>query len=542
MKEFRKYFSGLERDFGFCNVNNGYHDPQTNKLKFDPGDYGWSKRNISDQDYQDHLDGKRAIGIQACDDKGMASFGAIDIDPSDYSSFDIHHYLKVIQDKDLPVIPIKSKSNGLHIYVFTAEKVPATLIREFLQNLLFLFGLSSKTEIFPKQTQLGMNQDNVRTSGSFINLPYFKKTERKALLPDGTELEFEDFINVVKDNLQTQESLKEVSNKKVKEILTGGPEDLLDGPPCLQMICKQVQESGNKLKDERDRFLFNYMVFAKKKFKDEWGKKVLNAARDFIKYDEVWGDDKVNQKIKSWSKDTAGHTCHDIPISSYCAKGTCLRRKYGIGSHRESSWPQISGLIKICYRPDPEYFFNVELSDSKVVQIHAKHIKKISEMKEMRALIADQTSIFPPIIKNNEYQPILDALWATKEDIKPPAGTNPIEMLKKYLEDYVNGPEATTYASFKSGAVLKDEEHYYFDYDKFYEEIKRNEWTKDRPRTATLIKSHFKAEFGFQKRFPKGESEKSFPPVRCIKMPADDLMKEEIPDEKIEIEDKQNIV
>ena len=99
MKEFRKYFGGLERDFGFCNVNNGYHDPQTNKLKFDPGDYGWSKRNISDQDYQDHLDGKRAIGIQACDDKVMASFGAIDIDPSDYSSFDIHHYLKVIQEK-----------------------------------------------------------------------------------------------------------------------------------------------------------------------------------------------------------------------------------------------------------------------------------------------------------------------------------------------------------------------------------------------------------------------------------------------------------
>jgi hypothetical protein len=98
---------------------------------------------------------------------------------------------------------------------------------------------------------------------TYLILTYFKKTERKALLPDGKELEFEDFINVVKDNLQTKESLKEVSNKKVKEILTGGPEDLLDGPPCLQMICKQVQESGNKLKDERDRFLFNYMVFVK---------------------------------------------------------------------------------------------------------------------------------------------------------------------------------------------------------------------------------------------------------------------------------------
>ena len=53
MKDFRKYFSGLERDYGFCNVENGYHDPQTNKLKFDPGDYGWSKRTITDKDYQE---------------------------------------------------------------------------------------------------------------------------------------------------------------------------------------------------------------------------------------------------------------------------------------------------------------------------------------------------------------------------------------------------------------------------------------------------------------------------------------------------------
>ena len=88
--------------------------------------------------------------------------------------------------------------------------------------------------------------------------------------------------------------------KKVKEILTGGPEDLLDGPPCLQMICKQVQESGIKLKDERDRFLFNYMVFVKKKHKDDWKTKLLDAARDFIKYDQTWGDEKVKQKIKAY--------------------------------------------------------------------------------------------------------------------------------------------------------------------------------------------------------------------------------------------------
>ena len=231
------------------------------------------------------------------------------MDPNNYSDFNIGKFLQIIDKKDLPVIPIKSKSGGLHIYIFTKEKVPATLIREVLQNLLFLFGLSSKTEIYPKQTKLGKNQNGEKTVGSFINLPYFKKVERVALKADGSEIKYEDFLNVVNANLQTQKSLKELINEKVNDELTGGPEDLIDGPPCLQVICKQVKESGNKLKDERDRFLFNYMVFCKKKYPETWDKKVLAAARDYILYDEIWGDEKVKEKIKFWKNDTAGHTC-----------------------------------------------------------------------------------------------------------------------------------------------------------------------------------------------------------------------------------------
>ena len=33
MEEFKKYFTGLTRDFGFCNVENGYIDENTGKLK-----------------------------------------------------------------------------------------------------------------------------------------------------------------------------------------------------------------------------------------------------------------------------------------------------------------------------------------------------------------------------------------------------------------------------------------------------------------------------------------------------------------------------
>jgi hypothetical protein len=387
-----------------------------------------------------------------------------------------------------------------------------------------------------------MNQNNEKTSGSFINLPYYKSIERRAYKPDGSKMELAEFIKVVGLNLQTKSSLKDISVKKINEIITGGPEEFNDGPPCLQMICKEIEESGKKLKDERDRFLYNYMVFAKKKFAEVWEKKVLEAARKYIEYDDVWGDNKVNEKIKYWKNETKGFKCSDLPISSYCAKGTCLRRKFGVGSHRSTTWPELSGLIRINYKPEPEFMVNVNLESGKVKQVHAKHIKKIAEMKEMRALIAEQTSVFPPIIKNQEYQIILDGLWANMENLKPVAGTNPIDMLKKYIIDYVNGPQATTFAAFKSGAVLKDEEFYYFDYDKFYDEIRRNEWNKDRSRTGTMIKQFFKGDFDCQKRFPKKESEKSFPPLRVLKLPLTDLEKEEIPDEKIKIEDKENIV
>jgi len=39
----------------------------------------------------------------------------------------------------------------------------------------------------------------------------------------------------------------------------------------LQILTK------NKLRDGRDRFLYNYMVFAKKKYPDDWEKMVIAA-------------------------------------------------------------------------------------------------------------------------------------------------------------------------------------------------------------------------------------------------------------------------
>ena len=232
-KEFKKYFTGLTRNFGFCNISNGYTDPETGKIRFRAGDYGWSGKPITDADYQQHLDGTKSIGIQPCNDNDLARFGAIDIDPKVYKDLNIKFYLDTIQEKELPLIPVKSKSGGLHLYLFTKELIKAKEIKDFLEQVLFLFKLPITTEIFPKQTKLGSNTDGDKINGNFINLPYFGKNERVALDPSGKEISFALFLNCIQLNTQTSEQLKNISNGLIQKVLTGGADEFKDGPPCL---------------------------------------------------------------------------------------------------------------------------------------------------------------------------------------------------------------------------------------------------------------------------------------------------------------------
>ena len=68
-----------------------------------------------------------------------ARFGVIDVDPKNYEDFDKKFFIDIIQNYKLPLIPILSKSGGLHLYLFMNNFIPAALIKSFLSNLLPLF-------------------------------------------------------------------------------------------------------------------------------------------------------------------------------------------------------------------------------------------------------------------------------------------------------------------------------------------------------------------------------------------------------------------
>ena len=548
MQEFIKNFTGLERNYGFCNISNGYEDPDTGKIKFKNGDYGWSGKPITELDYKQHLDGTKSIGIQPCNDNDLARFGAIDIDPKIYKDLDVKYYLDIIQEKELPLIPIKSKSGGLHLYLFTKELVRAKIIKDFLEDVLFLFKLPINTEIFPKQTKLGSDTNGNKVNGNFINLPYFGKKERVAIDPSGKEIPFDLFLQCVELNKVDSKQIKELSNNLIQKALNGGAEEFKDGPPCLEILSK------NKMKDGRDRFLYNYMVFSKKKYSDDWKNKVLQAGRNYFEFNQTWTDDHIKMKIKNWEKQEKGHTCSDELLSPVCVKSECVKRKFGIISDKKIDWPLMTNLIKVDFKPDPEYYLTVENKKGDSVSVHAKDVNKLKDQKELRGLIMAQADIFPPPIKAMDFHAMINALLDTQDTVQPAPGTRPMEILKKLIKEHINGPQATTHNSFLSGNVLKDETYAYFVYDDFYNFLKENEWKKDASRTSYMIEKMFenekdhlpKPEFGKKKRFPgrNKKTDKPNPGVNgCAFIPLYLFKEEEMEvEEIIEIENEDDIV
>ena len=159
--------------------------------------------------------------------------------------------------------------------------VDAATLKSFLSNLLPLFNLKADTEIFPKQTQLtrDLERGGLRP-GQFINLPYFNKTERRALNIDGTEFTFEQFIPLVESNLVDPDELNKITEGIDQAIYKGADDDFKDGPPCLATLSTIMK---NPAFDGKDRFMYNYHVFVKMKYEDTWKQKVKNAP---VKYFE----------------------------------------------------------------------------------------------------------------------------------------------------------------------------------------------------------------------------------------------------------------
>ena len=191
VERFRKIFSGLEERFGYHIADyESNNDTKKSGVSF-TSDYPHTL-----QMWEAHLEGKKfdvvvkgriikADSLGLCpiiNKENKCWWGAIDLD--NYKP-DLKELFKKLKSINVPFIPFRSKSCGIHLYIFLKTPVSALLMREKLHSIKHVFGVEKPDRIFPVQKYLDLDKGS---AGSWINMPYhnYKNTERYMIKEDGS--------------------------------------------------------------------------------------------------------------------------------------------------------------------------------------------------------------------------------------------------------------------------------------------------------------------------------------------------------------------
>ena len=281
--------------------------------------------------FTDHINGLASIGIVPIREDSTCSYGCIDIDKIK-SVEEANEVLAKIKLWNLPFVPFKSKSGGIHAYLFIDGSVPAKELKTKLTQLSLKLGRPKDTiDIFPAQTKI--NNDG---TGSQINVPYFNAKDT------GLERRW-----AIKDydmnNLLTLEQFLKLPITRITpaELLKVGFKEISDYPPCMDYYFENKVGEG-----QRDKALLQFGCVARKIYGDDEDK-IRDAMHDFAEKYFLSNDafsnkefaTKVSQVMKKRDvvdqKDADDiwqyrNNCRQIADLGHCDKVGCRTRKYGL--------------------------------------------------------------------------------------------------------------------------------------------------------------------------------------------------------------------
>lgn len=309
--------------------------------------------------WEAHLTGKKPLGIVPVTIASQCWWGSIDIDQYDINLSEV---IQRVEREKLPLVPCRSKSGGLHLFLFMSEPVSAGTMQAVLRDLAAQLGFAG-SEIFPKQTAILTERGDV---GNWMVMPYYGDTyggklkEQVGLRRTGAEMTLEDFLSVAERSRQTEEQLDTLGRRKKAERKKSGkkgavaPEpdaagDFRDGPPCLQHLSAQ-----GVLRGGQSNALFMMGVYYKKLDPEGWKARLEKANQEFLK--PPGSSEGLTTVIRSLEKKDYEYTCKNEPMVSHCNSTLCRTRKFGVGDG--GNVPALSGLSKLDTEP-PIWFADV---------------------------------------------------------------------------------------------------------------------------------------------------------------------------------------
>ena len=406
VEKFKSIFNGLDRAYGQYKSEG----PKAN------GKIGGKafilKEPVTDKLWADHLEGKDpSLGIIPIRDDSTCSWGCIDVDtyPLDYKKIIAH-----IRELKLPLVMCRSKSGGAHIFIFLKEPVQASLVRDKLTEWSAEIGYAN-CEIFPKQVEIKADRGD---TGNFLNLPYHNgnNTNRYAFNDDGSGSSLDEFFKLYDTYAVDQETLLSTKVKRKKEV-----KELEDGPPCLATLMSQgIPEGG------RDNTLYQYAVYAKKKWPNEWQAKVDEFNHKYM--DKPLGSGQVQKTVTQHERKDYQYKCKDQPMCSVCSPIVCQSRQYGIGDSFEHNF---SDLTKI--QSDQSVWF-LNIDGQRIVL----DTEELFDQNKFRKACMDKINIVPNPMRPNAWTTRLQQLLRDIEVIEAPKEIRKEGRFKSLLEQFLD--------------------------------------------------------------------------------------------------------
>ena len=382
------------------------------------------KKPVTADIWKQHLEGKIRIGIRP-EHEGKCSWSCIDVDPANYKDYSQKKYVDIIAKYKLPLVPVLSKSGGLHIFVFFNKPYSIQKVKDKLCEINEQYFLAN--EVYP--------------CNKTINMPYcnHKRTREFAYDDENYPLSLERFLEEVENKTVDPEEFCQIEVKE-NEIES----DWSHYPPCVQ---KLIQEgwSGNN----RHQFLYNVVVLEIKKqpsisLRDL---ETLILQRNIKIFTKPLPEQEVRTMVKSIHKEGYGFQCppKHIEYQVICNKELCKTRKLGTGDYVPDI---IDDFTDIAYIQDTKNtFYEFTFKD--------KHVSVTPE--DMK----DEKSWRVKLLRYRIY-------WLTLP--KPRKGPSPFELLMKGIVEksveskehaYVDTLEEERYL------ILKDFFENHIEQDKF---------------------------------------------------------------------------
>jgi hypothetical protein len=472
-------------------------------------------KEIKPEDYQSHVEGGVGIGVIPLLEDNNVNFAAIDIDVykvEDQKKAKLTHSDIALALMETPLIVTKSKSGGIHVWLFSKDGVSARLATDYLNAQAASLGVAG-TEVFPKQTERHSDED----IGNWINLPYFGDT-RKAVIPvkSGSVVEYIEpdlgvFLDIAEgaSTLVTDDFL--IEHTTLPPTQRDGEEGTklwFDGPPCLQTLIvghpekvttiQKKFDRGDITQDQydkqmgytqaqlgegsRNRAFFNVGIYLRRRMNehdpdvvlDGTGKKDLENAlvESHGEWMRLTGHQGIPRELgtlaKQASKGKWGYKCTEEPLKGFCNRRLCLKRKFGVGTGVSDASFAITGLT-IVDTEDKQYYMNV--GDTR---IHVPDVGSLLNQGEFGKIVTNATNRIWTTMQDAKYKQMMDALLQDADVVEGPPDSDRRAVLLNALHEFVHKKKidrSKSETGIFNGRALWDDEgvEAWFKFDQFTE-------------------------------------------------------------------------